>query len=132
MEYKSPALQRFGWLPGVATILAIVACYGTLLVITALSLLGSTLVIHEGAWAGAISLFALLAVVGVALGYRRHHTLAPLVIGVISLTVILWVMFGAYNRIIELIGFTGLIIVVIWDWRLKRREATSTPVPEQL
>ncbi len=132
MEHKSPALQRFGWLPGVATILAIAACYGTLLVITALPLLGITLVVHEGAWAGAISLFALLAVVGVALGYRRHHTLAPLVIAVISLAVILWVMFGSYNRIIELIGFTGLIIAAIWDWRLKRREATSTPVPEHL
>ncbi len=40
MEHKSPALQRFEWLPGVATILAIAACYGTLLVITALPLLG--------------------------------------------------------------------------------------------
>ena len=132
MEHKSAAVQRFGWLPGVATILAIAACYGTLLVITALPLLGITLVVHEGAWAGAISLFALLAVVGVALGYRRHHTLAPLVIAVISLAVILWVMFGSYNRIIELIGFTGLIIAATWDWRLKRREPTSTPVPEQL
>jgi arsenite methyltransferase len=132
MEHKSPALPRFGWLPGVATILAIAACYGTLLVVAALSLLGTTLVVHEGAWAGAISLFALLAVVGMALGYRRHHMLAPLVIAVISLALILWVMFGSYNRIIELIGFTGLIIAATWDWRLKRREATSTPVSEQL
>ncbi|MDH3672668.1 MAG: hypothetical protein OES46_16175 [Gammaproteobacteria bacterium] len=69
MEHKPPALQRFGWLPGVATILAIAACYGTVLVITALSLLGITLVVHEGVWAGAISVFALLAVVGMALGY---------------------------------------------------------------
>ena len=130
MEHESPALRRFGWLPGVATILAIVACYGTLLVITTLSLLGITLVVHEGAWAGAISLFALLAVVGVALGYRRHHMLAPLVIGVVSLALILWVMFGSYNRIIEVIGFTGLIIAATWDWRLKRRKTTSTPVPE--
>jgi hypothetical protein len=65
--------NKLEWLAGVATLLSILACYGTLVIIGTLSLLGISVALHTGAWAGAISLFAVLAVAGVALGYRRHR-----------------------------------------------------------
>ena len=56
MTGTADSAHRFDWLAGVATLLAILACYGTIVLIGALSLLGMTLAIHEGAWAGVVSL----------------------------------------------------------------------------
>jgi hypothetical protein len=131
VDNRSRVARRFEWLSSVAALLAIVACYGTVLVVSALSLLGVTLAIHEGAWAGVIVLFAVLAAVGVALGYWRHRVLAPLVIAVVGAVIILWVMFGFYNRILELTGFAALIGAATWDWRLKGHRIEATPAPEQ-
>lgn len=131
MTEVSTVSRKWDWLASVATVLSIVACYGTLLVIGALSLLGISLAVHTGVWAGAISLFAVLAVVGVALGYKRHRTAAPLVLGVIGLGLIVWVVFGSYSRLLELIAFAILIAAAAWDWRLKRRGVATAPVPER-
>ncbi len=53
--------SKISWLPGAATALAIVSCYGTVLLIGVLSLLGVSLAIDERIWTGAISTFAALA-----------------------------------------------------------------------
>jgi arsenite methyltransferase len=122
MQGHSEATSRFGWLAGTGAILSIVACYGTLATVGVLSLLGITLAINPGLWAGAISLFAVLAVVGVAVSYGRHRVMSPLVIAGIGAALVIWAMFGFYNRIVEVTGFAGLITAVIWDWRLKKCE----------
>lgn len=70
MTQASSGSGRLDWLAGGSTVLSIVACYGTLLVISVLSLLGVGLALHTGAWAGVIVFFAGLAVVGTALGYK--------------------------------------------------------------
>lgn len=128
---ETPVVSRKGdWLASVATALSIVACYGTLLVVSALSLLGISLTVHTGAWAGAISLFAMLAVVGVVLGYRRHRVAVPLIFAVIGAGLIVWVMFGAYSRILELIGFAILVVAATWDWRLRRHSVAAVCSPE--
>ncbi|HET8580184.1 MAG TPA: MerC domain-containing protein [Nitrospiraceae bacterium] len=121
MPEPSKATPRFGRLAATCTVLSIAACYGTLATVSVLSLLGVTLVIHKGVWAGAISLFALLALFGVALGYRVHRGIAPLVFAALGAGAILWAMFGSYSRVVELMGFAGLITGSIWDWRLKQR-----------
>lgn len=121
MTEAASASRRWDWLASVATVLSIVACYGTLLLIGALSLLGVSLAVHNGLWAGAISLFAVLAAIGLALGYKRHHAPAPFVLGTIGTGLIVWVMFGPYSRLIELIGFAFLVVAAALDWRLKRR-----------
>ena len=110
---------------GTGTILSIVACYGTLATVGLLSLLGVTLVINSTVWASTISLFALLAVVGVLVSYRRHHMVAPPVIAIIGAALIIWAMFVSFNRVIELTGFAGLLVAAIWDWRAKKCEITT-------
>lgn len=119
MTPTANSAHRFDWLAGVATALAIATCYGTLVLISALSLLGITLAAHEGAWAGAVSLLALLAAVGVLLGYHQHRALAPLTLALAGAALILWVMFGRYDRIMEIAGFAALAVAAVWDWRLK-------------
>jgi len=44
---------------------------------------------------------------------------------------VLWAMFASYNRIVEIVGFSGLITAAIWDWRLKKCERADTCVPSQ-
>lgn len=113
--------RRSDWLAGFATLLAIVACYGTLILVSALSVLGITLAIHEGAWAGTVSLFALIAAGAVLLGYRRHRTLGPLILACVGAALILWVMFGRYDRIVELAGFAALVCAAAWNWYAMRK-----------
>jgi hypothetical protein len=117
-------------LAGAGTVLAIAACYGTLATVSVLSLLGVTLVINPGVWAGAISLFAVLALFGVLLSYREHRVRGPLVIAALGTALVLWAMFGSYIRIIELIGFAGLITAAVWDWRLKKCESPTGSAPD--
>lgn len=121
MTEASCVSRKWDWLASVATALSIVACYGTLLTISALSLLGVSLAVHTRLWAGAIVFFALLSVVGIWLGYRRHRAPMPLLLAAAGVALIVWVMFGAFNRLLELAGFSALLLAVAWDWRLKRR-----------
>jgi len=83
---------RFGWLAGAATFLAIAACYGTMLLIGALLLLGVTLALHERAWAATISVLAVLAAAGVLPGHRRHRALTPTILALAGAGLILWVL----------------------------------------
>ncbi|NQU62179.1 MAG: MerC domain-containing protein [Rhodospirillales bacterium] len=112
---------KLAWLAGAGTLLAVLACYGTLAVVGGLSLLGISLVIHEGAWAAAISLFAIIALAGIGLGYRRHRVVGPLASGAIGTALVLWAMVVSYDRIVEVVGFIALVTGAAWDWRVKRR-----------
>ncbi len=120
---------RWEWLASTGTVLAVLACYGTLAVVSGLSLLGISLAIHEGAWAAAISSFAVIALFGLGLGYRRHRVPGPLVIGAMGTVLVLWAMAVSYSRTVEIIGFVALIAGAIWDWRAKKGSASPVADP---
>lgn len=109
--------SKASWLPRAATALALVSCYGTTVLIGLLSLLGVSLALDEGIWAGTISVFAALATIAIAVSYRRHRTIGPTAVAALGFGLILWVMYGSYGRIIELAGFVLLIAAALWDWR---------------
>lgn len=108
------------WLAVGATALAVAACYGTILVVAALASLGVVVTIHEGVWAGAVSLFAVLALVGVLLGQRRHRAPGPAALAAAGAAAVLWAMFGHYHWLTELAGLVALALAAGWDWRLRR------------
>ncbi len=112
--------KKLSWLAGGGTLLAVLAFYGTTVVVGALSFLGVGLVIHEGAWAGTISLFAIVALAGIGLNTRRHRVIGPGVVSLIGTAMVLYVMAVSHDRIIEIIGFAGLISGAVWDWRIKK------------
>ena len=123
--------SRISWLPGATTALAVVSCYGTALLTGILSMLGVSMVINEGAWAGAISVFAGLAVAFIGASGRRQRIFGPTVVGIVGLAPILWAMYGGYSRIVEFIGFALLIIATLWDLRsrrLRRYAESDAPV----
>ena len=102
------------------TALALIACYGTLCLVSLLALAGITLPINEGLWAVAIAAFYAIAVATLAPGYRRQKNHRPILLAAIGLAVILWVMFGTYNWLAELIAFAALIAATLWDRRLRK------------
>ena len=110
------------WFPGLAAFLAIVACYGTLGLVAGLSLLGVTLDIPQGPWAGAITLFAWLALGGVLVSFRRHRGIGPVILAAAGVVLITWVMFVSFSRALELLGFASLISAALWDRRCQRCE----------
>ena len=108
--------------------MSIFSCKGTLGIVTGLSLMGITLHINVHAWAAAIVAFALVAVLGLALGYRRHRRSGTLLLGVVG---VLFVIFSLYRseaipmmgiprNAVEIVGFAGLVAAGIWDWQLKK------------
>ncbi len=117
--------NKSSWFPRAATALAVLSCYGTTVLIGLLSLLGVSLALDEGTWAGAISVFAALATIAIAASYRRHRIIGPTVIAALGLGLILWVMFGSYSRVIELAGFVLLIAATLWDWRAGARTGAA-------
>ena len=64
--------EKPGRLARGGTILSLLACYGTLAVVAGLSALGVTIAINDHVWAAAIVIFAVVAVLGVGFGARRH------------------------------------------------------------
>ena len=115
------AEARWDWLPGIATVCSILVCYGTLAVLGVLSLMGVGIVLHEGAWAAAISIFAVLAAVGIGFSYRRHRSTGPTALATVGALMVLWAMFGSYSQAAEIAGFAALVAATLWDWRTKRR-----------
>jgi rhodanese-related sulfurtransferase len=114
--------SKTAWLPGAATALAIVSCYGTVLLLGALSLLGVSVAINERAWAGAISGFAGVAAILIAASGRKRRSFGPTLVATIGFAFILWAMYGAYTRLVEISGFALLVAATFWDLRLPRRD----------
>lgn len=97
----------------VATALALIACYGTLAFVGALSFAGITVKIENGLWVGAIVTFFALAVGMIA--FRGSRQSGPTLLGLIGFGLIIWTMFGSYNWTTELLAFAMLIAATLWD-----------------
>ena len=121
MDQQSNALQRLGRFSGVAVVLSIVACYGTLALVALLSLAGVTASVHEGAWAAAIVVFAWIAVLAVGVNIQRYRSLGPFILSDIGALLVSWVMIMDYSRVVEIVGFALLIAAALWDRQLRRR-----------
>lgn len=116
------------WLAGASALLSLIACYGTLAVVTLLSMMGVTLAVNVHVWAGVIVAFAVLAVVGITLGYRCHRNANPTRLAIVGAALVIWAMYGSQGiremlgispNVIEIIGFAGLLAAAFWDWKLK-------------
>ena len=119
MNTESTAVPKISRFTGLSTLLSILACYGTLAMVSILSFLGITIDINTGIWAAAITFFAWLAVAGVAGSFKQHRTVGPLIIAAVGAVLITLAMFVSYSRIIEIVGFAGLVFAALWERYLK-------------
>lgn len=108
------------WLAPLAAALSVLACYGTLAAIATLGALGVTLALNNMIWAGAVVIFAWLALPALWLSRRRHGLLLPLVLAIGGAAMITFVMLVSYVRLIEFTGFMLLCAGIWFDWHGKR------------
>ncbi len=127
MDQQSNPLQRLGRYSGVAVVLSIVACYGTLALVAILSLAGVTISVHEGAWAAVIVVFVWVAVLAMGVNIQRHRSFGPFVLADIGALLVSWVMMVDYSRVLEVIGFALLIVAALWDRQVRRRGPATLP-----
>jgi hypothetical protein len=128
MVEMSSSRQHLTWLPAAGTFLSIFSCKGTLGIVTGLSLMGITLHINVHLWAAAIVAFALVAVLGLALGYRQHRTSGTILLGAVGALFVILSLYGSQvfqmmnipANAVEIVGFAGLVAAGIWDWQLKK------------
>jgi peptidoglycan biosynthesis protein MviN/MurJ (putative lipid II flippase) len=127
MDQQADGLQRLGRYSGIAVVLSIVACYGTLLLVAVLSLAGVTMAIHEGAWAAVIVVLVWIAVLAMGVNIYRYRNFGPFILSDIGALLVSWVMLVDYSRAMENVGFAMLIVAAFWDRHLKRRTPAAGP-----
>jgi len=120
MEHNTVSTSNPSRLTGLATVLSILACYGTLAFVSIMSIFGVTININSGVWAGVITLFAWLVVLSTAMNYRNLRAIGPLILAVVGAAVITYVMFITFHRLLEITGFTAIIAASVWERRVKR------------
>jgi arsenite methyltransferase len=114
------SLWRRGFAGVLGLVLALLACYGTLAAVALLAVLGIGLALNEGIWAGAIALFALLTLLAIIPGARRHGGFGPSILAGAGAGAIMYALFVDYRLWIELAGFAALAAAVLWDIQLRR------------
>ncbi|MDP7343018.1 MAG: MerC domain-containing protein [Alphaproteobacteria bacterium] len=120
-ETKAPPPERLSWLGSATSLLAVATCYGTMAAVALLSVVGVSVEINEGVFVKVITALLVVAVAGTAFTFRRHRNPGPLLLSIAAAGLLLWVFYGSYSFALEIIGFVGLVLASIWDFRAKRR-----------
>jgi hypothetical protein len=85
-----------------------------------LGLLGAGMTLNTGVWAAAIILCAVLATVVIAIGIKKHGTIAPLLIAIIATGILTYTMLVDYRLSLELLSFAGLGFATWLDYHRRR------------
>lgn len=99
----------------VATVAALLACYGTLALLAILAMLGVALSVNETLWATAVAGAAAVAAIATGFNFTRHRRPWPLAVAAIGAGLIAYAMFGAYDPLLEAAGFSALVGAVVLD-----------------
>ena len=111
---------KLGWLPAVTAILAFIACNGAFILVAILAVFGITIAVNPHVQAAVISLFTVLTVCFVILGYRKHRVLGPMILSMLGAILVVGTMYVTFNKIIESLGLLALIASAIWSWRASK------------
>ncbi len=109
--------RRRGRLGVAAIVLSVVACYGTLALITGLSAFGIALAPDETLLKTVIAAFALLAAMAVVAGRRRRGSALPVVLATAGAALLVYLLFVRFDRTVEVLAFVLLALAVFIDWR---------------
>lgn len=130
-DQRGDRLTWLGRYSGVAVTLSLLACYGTLALVAALSLAGISMSIHEGVWAAVIVVFAWIAVLALGVNVRRHRSLGPFIIGDVGALMVSWVMLVQFSRAMEILGFALMIVAAFWDRKMRKQGPSRLPDSQQ-
>jgi arsenite methyltransferase len=110
---------------GVALALSLLACYGTLAAVAVLSFFGVVLAPDDTLWRVAIVAPAVLVVLVLARGARRHARWQPVALALAGTTLLAVLVFWHMNRALELLAFAMLLAAVLAERRLCTRPRTA-------
>lgn len=122
---ESRISDRLSWLGSVTSLLAVATCYGTLVAVVLLSAIGVSVDLNEGLFVRIVTGLLVVALFGMTYSFRLHRSPGPLVLSVAAAGLLIWVFYGTYSQVLEIIGFVGLVVASIWDFRVKRRTGAS-------
>lgn len=120
MNEQLEGLQRLGRYSQTAVVLSLVACYGTLALVTLLASVGITLDVHEGAWATVIVALAWIAVLAMGVNIPIVRSFSPFILADMGALLVSWVMFVNYSRGLEILGFAMLAAAAMRDRYLRK------------
>ena len=123
--------SRLGSLASAGSLLAVASCYGTLGVVALLSVVGVTVHLNEVLMTRIITSVLVVALLGLGYSFRAHHKAGPLLVGLTSAALLLWVFYWHYTRPLEALGFVGLVIASVWDFRAKHLACHTCPLEAQ-
>ena len=118
-------IQRRGLWGTVAFVVAVLACYGSLAAVAIMSVLGVSMALNDGIWAGTIIFFSLLTTAIIGLGVRKHKSLVPLMVAVPGALLLCYTMFIDYHALTELLGFILLAVATYIDFDKRRWSKVS-------
>lgn len=72
--------------------------------------------------------FALLAIVGLALSYRKHRRLGPLMVALLSGSALVYVFYYSWTVDLLYAGLLGLVAASVWNWFCSRSRARAKPL----
>lgn len=113
--------SRFTSFASATSLLTVVSCYGTLAVVALLSVVGVTVHVNEEMMARILTIVLAVALVGMLYSYRLYRDIRPFLLGAVSAALLLWVFYGEDSRLLEGLGFVGLVSASVWDLRAKHR-----------
>jgi SAM-dependent methyltransferase len=116
------SLARRGLAGAAALALSVLACYGGLAALAALSLAGISAAINPAAWSATILVFALAAVVAVAAGTRKHGRYGGLAAALVGGMVLVYTHAVQFSYALELAGFALLGLGVYLDLQARNRQ----------
>ena len=127
MKRQATRTPRLASLAPAASLLAVASCYGTLGVVALLSVVGVAVPLNEMLLARILTAVLIIALLGMLYSFRMHRDIKPLLLGVASAALLLWVFYGRYSRPLEALGFAGLVSASLWDFRAKHRACPAKP-----
>lgn len=67
--------------------------------------------------------FALVAILGLALNYRKHRRFGPLALGMLSGSALVYAFYYSWNVEVLYAGLFGIVIASAWNWSCSRANA---------
>lgn len=118
--------KDYSWIGSAASLVAVLACYGTLATVALLSVIGISVELDEGLLVKLISGLLVTALAGMGYSWRVHRHPGPILLSLVATALLLWVFYGSYSKPLELTGFVLLVVASVWDFRTKKRVCTET------
>ena len=113
------SLDRFG---SVGALLAAVAapCCFPLFAALSMTIGLATLGPYEQVVLYVLQACAVLSLAGLALAWRQHRRVAPLIIGAVAVALLAYALYVSYSAVMLYLGLAGLLIASGWNWLVSR------------